>query len=93
MACSVPFIVGHGALKSANVCGRSGFALSVDLLLSRDHRRLPPVVHFVLISKPAQTLPWSLKTSNILQARTPLCLEYTGALDLMGRPVIEDGLA
>ena len=28
-----------------------------------------------------------------MQARTPLCLEYTGARDLMGRPIIEDGLA
>jgi len=28
-----------------------------------------------------------------VQARTPLCLEYTRARDLMGRPVIEDGLA
>jgi len=28
-----------------------------------------------------------------MQARTPLCLEYTRVHDLMGRPNIEDGLA
>jgi len=44
-------------------------------------------------TRPNPPLATSLKTSNIMQARTPLCLEYTGARDLMGRPVIEDGLA
>jgi len=28
-----------------------------------------------------------------MQARTQLCLDYTRAHDLMGRPVIEDDLA
>ena len=44
-------------------------------------------------TSPNPPLATSLKTSNIMQARTPLCLKYTGARDLMGRPVIEDGLA
>jgi len=44
-------------------------------------------------TSPNPLLATSLKTSNIMQARTPLCLEYTGARDLIGRPVIEDGLA
>jgi len=44
-------------------------------------------------SSPNPSLATSLKTSNIMQTCTPLCLEYTRARDLMGRPVIEDGLA
>ena len=44
-------------------------------------------------TSPNPPLPTSLQTSNIMQARTPLCLEYTGACDLMGRPVIKDGLS
>jgi len=44
-------------------------------------------------ARPNPPFSTSLKTSNIIQARAPLCLEYTGARDLVGCPVIEDGLA
>ena len=54
----VPLPVRQQALKSANVWGCTRCGLSVDLLRSRDLRCLLPVVCFVLISKPAQTLPW-----------------------------------
>jgi len=44
-------------------------------------------------NQPKPSLGHEFENCNIMQARTPLSLEYTGARDLMGHPVIEDGLA
>ena len=52
-----PSPVRQWALNSANLWGRFGRGLSLELLNKRDHLRLPPVVCLVLIP--------SLKNSNI----------------------------
>ena len=51
-ACCVPSPVGQWALISADVWGRFGHGLSLELLHKRDRLRLPPVVCLVLIPKP-----------------------------------------
>jgi len=61
------------------VWGRSGCGLSVDLLRLGDHRRLPPVVCFVLIPKPAQTLPWPRLQTKKLEPAPLICFRVGGS--------------